>query len=344
MEEKSTKAQTFSEYVLECWASRERALGHDYAIAGWMLSPCPEIQHQVKKRMDGEDKISCNNLLAKLFLPHTLSPEETNTVLAKIEDKFWSEFHSFNERSGKVFGSELRKWMSDDIPNNKSHEWHQKYSLRETKWLGKLACRVTSKITGIGNAERNWGKVKYLKSGQRAHLSGEKTLKMATLYGAASAERAKSDNIKATVWEDDDLDCLGLSKFGIDEQSLEALLVSQEARVVKCWMEEWEEDCINANTRDKVKEERILKKYGALKFRDGRQDFTISSKKVYVTKVGCANKRYVVHGMKETYDPLDVCDGDFENFHINTDLHGLLYEYYYHNPDPKVQILTPAGK
>ena len=119
---KAPKAQTFSEYVLKCWASCEQALGHDYAIVGWMVLPCPEIQHQVKKRMDGEDKISCNNLLAKLFVPQMLSPEETNAVLAKIEDEFWSEWNAFNERSGKIFGSESRKWMSDDIPNKKNLE------------------------------------------------------------------------------------------------------------------------------------------------------------------------------------------------------------------------------
>ena len=81
----STKFET---YVWEQWNLRRSCLGHDYAIAAWMLSPCPEIQHQVMKRMLSDDKEACNNLLAKLFVPQTLEKEETNAFLAKIEDEF----------------------------------------------------------------------------------------------------------------------------------------------------------------------------------------------------------------------------------------------------------------
>ena len=40
------------------------------------------------------------------------------------------------------------------------HLWHKKYSLPSTKVLGFVAFRVTSKILGIGSAERSWGYVK----------------------------------------------------------------------------------------------------------------------------------------------------------------------------------------
>jgi hypothetical protein len=106
-------------------------------------------------------------------------------------------------------------------------------------------------------------------------------------------------------------------------------------------MEDWEEDCIQANNKDRVKEEKLLKKYGGLHFVDGRETFTINKSKLYVSKIAKDDKRYVVHAMKSSYDPEDVCDCEYENFHINEDLHGLLYQYYYHNPDPKIRILTP---
>ena len=338
------KKLSFGEFVMQRWGHRKEALEHDYAVAAWMLSPCPEIQQQVRERNISDDKEACNNLLKKLFVPRTLTDAESNALLAKIEDEFWGEWNEFMSRSGKIFGAELRKWLSDDISNNRSHIWHQKYSYHETKWLGRLACRVTSKINGIGNAERNWGKVKYLKSGQRAHLSSEMISKQATIYGSASAERAgrdSGDDDKCTKWEDSDLDSLGLSKFGVDEKSLAALLEVGEIRTVKCWLEDWEEECINANTKDVVKEERLLKKYGGLKFVDGEQLFSISKEKLPISKKGPQDKRYVVHAMKPSYNPDDVCDCDYENFQINTDLQGLIYEYYYHNPDRNIRVLTP---
>ena len=58
-----------------------------------------------------------------------------------------------------------------------------------------------------------------------------------------------------------------------------------------------------------------------------------------MTKSG-NGKRYMLHCMKETYNPLDVCEGDYENFEITTDLHGLIYMHYYHSPDPKIKVLT----
>ena len=98
---KAPKAQSLSDYVLKCWSHCQRALAHDYAIAGWMLSPCPELQHQVKKRMDGEDKISCNNLLAKLFVPQTLSPEETYEFLPRLRMNFGVNFILLMNAVGK---------------------------------------------------------------------------------------------------------------------------------------------------------------------------------------------------------------------------------------------------
>ena len=61
-----------------------------------------------------------------------------------------------------------------------------------TKVFGQVACRVCSKPLGCGNAERNWGALKHLKNGKRAHLSADKAQKQATVFGAASIDRSRA--------------------------------------------------------------------------------------------------------------------------------------------------------
>ena len=57
--------------------------------------------------------------------------------------------------------------------------------------LGFVACRVTSKLCGIGPAERSWGGVKQIKTGQRSHLSGESTEKRSIIYILSKVEQAR---------------------------------------------------------------------------------------------------------------------------------------------------------
>ena len=55
-----------------------------------------------------------------------------------------------------------------------------------------MACRTTSKILGIGAAERSWGAVKHLKTDKRAHLSSGRVEKQAILYSTAWIEEARA--------------------------------------------------------------------------------------------------------------------------------------------------------
>jgi hypothetical protein len=57
--------------------------------------------------------------------------------------------------------------------------------------LGFVACRVTSKLCGIGPAKRIWGGVKQIKTRQRSHLSGESTEKRTILYISSKIEQAR---------------------------------------------------------------------------------------------------------------------------------------------------------
>jgi hypothetical protein len=133
-------------------------------------------------------------------------------------------------------------------------------------FLGKLACRVCSKILGIGSAEQNWGDVKHLKTNKRAHLSADSAKNQATIFGAYCAKKADIKRCKfddgATpykFWMDDDFD----KEFGIDMLTRER---EQEkpTRIVNCYLEDWEDGAMKK--KNPVNEARLLKKYGGLEW------------------------------------------------------------------------------
>ena len=71
-------------------------------------------------------------------------------------DTFWNEHSDFWERIGKFNKDHI--WIIAKNPDEMAHMWHKKYpiALGCTMVLGKRACIVTSKILGIGMAERLW--------------------------------------------------------------------------------------------------------------------------------------------------------------------------------------------
>ena len=85
---------------------------------------------------------------------------------------FWREQKKFNNKND-YFESNDFICNSKDISDGNSHLWNQKYSLPFTKVLGFKACRVTSKIIGVGSTERSWGDVKTIKSGKRSALGSD---------------------------------------------------------------------------------------------------------------------------------------------------------------------------
>ena len=69
---------------------------------------------------------------------------------------------------------------------------HQKYSLPSTIVLGFVACRVTSKITGIGYAEHSWGDVKTIKSGKISALHSDIYDNHSIVYKSDCVEEASN--------------------------------------------------------------------------------------------------------------------------------------------------------
>ena len=243
-----------------------------YAMAGYVLSPCPEVSNHRAENINGFHKRATENLLVKLFLPTGLSNKEKEAFRAKMIDEFWIEWQQFESHTGPVFGHEGRHiWTSRDITQNKSWRWHRNYTLDSTKWLGKLACKVCAKVLGIGSAERAWGAVKHLKDGQRSHLTPDTAMMQATIFGAACARRtkkkasAKADELDGPTitWEEADMDNIGMTKFGFESQCY--IPKPKNVKEVNCWLEPWEKEIFRK--QDLEAQARLLRKYGGLRFK-----------------------------------------------------------------------------
>ncbi len=206
---------------------RRKKLVNDYSVTAWMLSPVKEIMEDARNH-SFEDRNRVEHLVVKLLLEEKPTEEEHSEAQGKLLDEFWTEFEHFHAKTGP-FANRVYIWKSEDLDKNLSHVWHKKYSLKYTVHLGRVACLVCSKILGIGSAERSWGDVKYNKAGQRSHLSAEATKMQSTLFGAHCAEKAdirRAGKIndpacpQLQVWDEDDFEDLGLSKYGIDIEEL----------------------------------------------------------------------------------------------------------------------------
>ena len=87
-------------------------------------------------------------------------------------------------------------------------------------------CHVTSKLCGIGPAERSWGGVKNIKTGKQLHMSGESTEKRSILYVSAKIQQSQIlcdwlEKLDATennaMFGDDDINFdMQLERFDVD--------------------------------------------------------------------------------------------------------------------------------
>jgi hypothetical protein len=315
-----------------------------YVIAAWALSPHPDIQTHCRQNMSPKYKVIIRDLLFKLLLEDDLPPANVDQRKGVIANTFWEEWYTFNNRTGDIFGNSNYCWSSQDIVTNKTYRWHKINSLIETKFLGKFACRVTSKIVGIGNAERCWGDVKSLKSGKRAHLSAEAVHKQATVYGSACSQKADMERTRKrpdeefVMWDDVDMDCLGLDKFGFTKEDLK--LSTESVRVVKLYIEDWEKKAIL--DKDSTNKIRLGTKYGGLKFVEDNVLYTIATDDGDY-KTGRKERGWHIIGCKKTFDPHVADKSTYDVFQVGNDLHGLIYSYYQDFPDPNLKLETEDG-
>jgi hypothetical protein len=258
------------------WNHRKEKLEHEYAVTAWALCVMEDVRQDVSLRLNhagGKYRGAIETVVTRLHQlpcanPH---PDVHQMTEGEIIDIFWNEFKAFQHKT-EPFHQPAR-WTSSDVLNGRSHIWHEKYSLPYTKVLGYVACRVTSKLCGIGPAERCWSAVKQIKKDKRAHLSGESTEKRSVIYMSAKQQEAKSlrdrmEKIDASgpsaMFGDDDINFdLGLEKFGVDTNALRAPVTE---RLFHAWVQDWEQEIRYKN--DSVAEAQLLAKYKGLVFTD----------------------------------------------------------------------------
>jgi len=204
---------------LKLWEHRVHRLEHDFAVCAWSLSVMPEVREDVVQRLDGPRRLMVEDVVRRLHVFPCPNPGKTTEgkLVADLDpdtivDIFWDEFLAFQKKN-KPFDNEGR-WNSTNAIKGDSFLWHEKYSLPYTAVLGFVACRVCSKVCGIGAAERAWGDVKHLKTGKRKSMSGERTEKRSVIYTSARIHDARlkrqaMENITYqgpnTMFGDDDL-------------------------------------------------------------------------------------------------------------------------------------------
>jgi hypothetical protein len=255
---------SLGEQVAHLWMKRRNKLVTDFAIAGWLLSPLPDVYADSSKHMTGEHREAVDRLMQKIMASEFADDSDE---LAQVMNTFWDEFEQFKSKTGPFQKSYIWSDSNRDLLLGRSYLWHKKNSFFQTTILGKFACRVCSKIVGMGSAERNWGDVKYLKSEKRSHLSAEAVEKQATIFGAscmmdADIERKKvqsNTEERYKFWDEDDFDkefdLLGPATTGEKGQ-----------RILKCYFEAWEEE--HLRNKSDVSKARFLRKYGGLEFDD----------------------------------------------------------------------------
>jgi hypothetical protein len=264
-EEESVAELTFGESISCFWLKRREKLITPLSLAAWFCSPDENIRKDVQALAKGGDRFLIEEVIAKIFYP------KRDDELFTIYQTFWTEFDQFQTKTGTSY-SRGWIWKSDEIKRGNCHRWHKLYSVPFTMVFGIVACRVCSKPLGCGNAERNWGNFKHLKSGKRSHLSGDKSQKQSTVFGAASLERTRTTHrgeehggfLVETRWTDADLESdMGLESWDASFAPLPEIV---PRRLFHAWIEEWEFECIHHN--DSVSMEKLLHKYGNLRWED----------------------------------------------------------------------------
>jgi len=250
-----------------------------FAVTGWICSIDPVVREDVEKRF----KKSLHGPLVEGVI-RKLYAHKSDTNIGEMLNRFWKEWKDFKNETGIYEKSHI--WNVKDAREGNSAIWHEAYSHEVTKVFGFVACRVTSKGVGMGASERAWGNVKEIKTGQRVGLSGKKVEALSIISQTHRLHQARVlrqlretfDCIdKHALWgEEDERFDLALDKFGVNVSALR-VLPSAPKRILRCWVEDWEKECIKKN--DAVAKMKLLQKYRGLTIEDPDHNmvFTLSS-------------------------------------------------------------------
>jgi hypothetical protein len=275
------------EQILSIWKKRREKLITPLSIAGWFCSPIEDIRMDVITHAIGADRLDVESVIAKIY--HPMGDDD----LGRIIQTFWREFDDFQTKRGLSY-SRAFIWKTDEIKEGKCHLWHKIYSVPFHPVFGKVACRVCSKPLGCGQAERNWGALKHLKTGKRSHLSGDKAERQATIFGAACIDRVRAKEHAAdrsgnvsSGWTDADMELeMGLENWAGTTigNVLSVAVPVVPKRLFKAWIEDWEWDCIHH--KDAVAEARLLQKYGGMRWIDPDPNCSGGSRGMCISDAG----------------------------------------------------------
>jgi hypothetical protein len=208
--------ELFAHWYKRHWLHYRKQLLSDYVRVAYCMSPNPKVKAHWAASREPEDRLACERLLVKLFVPGYIEGEDSwEKKKCEVVNQWLDEMEDFHNKQG-YFKSKSIWFAAEELPG---YIWHARYSKPFTKYLGALACIVMSKVTGCGDAERNWKENKAVRSGQRARLSADKAQKQATISAAHSLEKSlkRAANAKRSgkLMTDEDFESLRLGEFGV---------------------------------------------------------------------------------------------------------------------------------
>jgi hypothetical protein len=340
-----TPVTTMYQSIATAWHKRQGALVHDYAIAGWLLSPVQEIRADVASNMTMDVRKALERVTLKL-----LGYASTKKQQGEMLNTLWAQYEHFQNKTGH-YASRDHIWSSPDLERGDSHVWHRKNTLPGYTVLGKVACIVCSKILGIGSAERAWGNVKHLKTDKRAHLGGNTTKMQATMYGnhcrmkAQIKRDAKNPKSKEKFWDEEDFQTMGLTKFGVPPEDLITSAAKvQGARLFRAFPEAWEKQHLKKE-KDVVAEQGFLEKYGGKRWFDTDDEIWVvadDERLEYSHKA--PDIGWCVRALHQNYHKDDNPDAYKLRLCWQFDLCEAIGEYYQSHPEEGVTVIEYGGK
>ena len=199
----------FKFWMPRIWEYYKPHLLNDVVRVSHLLSPDPAIMAFASKpeNRDPKDRLACERLISKMFVPnHFLRKEEQEQEEARLIDKFWQEHNDFWTKQGYFKSRHI--WITAENSDCIAHKWHKNYSSPFTEVLGRLGCKTSSNLLGIGEAEWHWKVTKRNKVGNRANLGTEKTKKQSAIAAAYSHEKSslcrKANQKAGKLYEDKD--------------------------------------------------------------------------------------------------------------------------------------------
>lgn len=335
-----TLRKGLGDHIVYLWEKRKLQLVSDFAVLGWMVSVVPEIMLDAKT-YNYKERERAENALKQLWHPQSAVEPEFQSNL----NKFFYELGHFHNKEGPY--DNKRIWSDMYALTGQSHLWHNEHTVRfKYMSLGFTACRVASKILGIGAAERSWGDVKRIIGDRRLSLGSTKIHKQSVIYTSNCIQAKKKElNLDDHTWKPWDVAMdefnSSLEQHAVSDPSLDTkpsstatanpdgffghFIQAGASTINRRLFKAYEEESIEKNQgkQDTVLEASIIAKYGGLYLADPEMDrkqvvLKINSERVfYQSNKRGLNRTYCVYGMAPGEQEITAST---ELFVVNNDL------------------------